>query len=86
MKPDVQTEPKTTPGWKPKREAPIPGAAPQGKREPKVRKVQIKGSVKKDLGMLKSALKTSLNKYVPARKAKKSLEVIQDLRGQMGVA
>ena len=42
LKPDVQTEAKAAPGWKPKREAPIPGAAPQGNREPKVRKVQIK--------------------------------------------
>ena len=33
------------------------------------------------VGTLKSALKASLNKYVPARRTKKSLEVIRDLRG-----
>ena len=42
--------------------------------------------MKEDLDTLESALKASLNKYAPSRKTKKSLEVIQDLRGQMGVA
>ena len=87
LAPDVLTVPTVAPGKKVKGDR-IPAAGPQGNRQPKVTKVQIKGVIK-GYGMLKQTakgkVKTALECYARFKQSRepKSLEVLRDLRGSM---